>query len=51
MKINTKQIVNMWIRKGYNKEKRIKDLESIRKIIIKNPDDYFHLLVYTEYYK
>lgn len=48
MKINIKQILIMWTLKGYSKEKRIKDLESIKKIIIKNPDDYFKLLVYTE---
>lgn len=49
MRINIKQILFMWNRKGYSKEKRIKDLESIKKFIIKNPDDYFRLLVYTEY--
>ena len=50
MKINIKQILNMWNRKSYSKEKRIKELESIRKFIIKNPDDYFLLLIYTEHH-
>lgn len=49
MKINIKQIVSMWTLKGYSKEKRLKDLEAIKKFIIKNPDDYFRLLLYTEY--
>ena len=38
----------MWNRKGYSKEDRLKDLKSLRKFIIKNPEDYFRLLVYIE---
>lgn len=48
MKINIKQILFMWNRKGYSKEDRLKDLKSLRKFIIKNPEDYFRLLVYIE---
>lgn len=49
MRINIKQILFMWNRKGYSKEERLKDLKSLGECIIKNPDDYFRLLVYTEY--
>lgn len=49
MRINIKQILLMWNRKGYSKEYRLKDLKSLGKFIIKNPEDYFRLLVYIEY--
>ena len=39
----------MWNRKGYSKEERLKDLKSLGKFIIKNPEDYFRLLVYIEF--
>ena len=48
MKINIKQILIMWTLKGYSKEERLKDLKSLGKFYIKNPADYFKLLVYTE---
>ena len=49
MRINIKQILLMWNRKGYSKEDRLKDLESLGEYIIKNPEDYFSLLVYIGY--
>ena len=51
MKINIKQILFMWTLKGYNKEERLKDLQSLGKFHLKNPEDYFKLLVYTELYR
>ena len=39
----------MWNIKGYSKEERLKDLKSLGKFIIKNPEDYFRLLVYIEF--
>lgn len=51
MKINIKQILIMWASKGYSKEERLKDLKSLGKFCIKNPEDYFKLLVYTELFK
>lgn len=49
MRINIKQILLMWNRKDYSKEERLKDLKSLGKFIIKNPEDYSRLLVYIEF--
>lgn len=49
MRINIKQILLMWDKKGYSKEDRLKDLKSLGEFIIKNPEDYFRLLAYIGY--
>lgn len=41
----------MWTLKGYSKEERLKDLKSLGKFHIKNPEDYFRLLVYTSLFR
>ena len=51
MRININKILFMWNLKDYSKEERLNDLKSIIKYHIKNPYDYFRLLVYTECFK
>lgn len=36
MRINIKQILLMWNKKGYSKEDRLKDLKSLGEFIIKS---------------